>query len=264
MARRPSNKVNPAQEVAPDREKRVGYRDISSELIGEIHAGIWKVGEKLPTEARLVERFGVSRNTVREALREIQDLGYLSKRRGTASVIVSAAPETDFVNSIRSVEELVEYANGAHNTLLSSERIIIMDAQARMLDCRPGKEWQRLQILRRREAESTPFCYSEVFVDPAYADALDAQSLDQHSGVYSAIEKNCGVVIGRAVQEIEASEATPNIALRLQVPVGSPILLARTTFYSSAETVVEIGVAHFVAGRYRLRIALDRRRAQPD
>lgn len=250
-----------ARTQARQRAGHVGYREISSALIGEIQSGAWEVGQKLPTEAALVERFGVSRNTVREALREIQDLGYLSKRRGTASVIVRTSPEQGFVNSIRSVEELVEYANGAHNTLLSSERIILMEEQARILESAPGSEWQRLQILRRREADSTPFCYSEVFVHPAYADAM--KSFEGVSGVYSAIEESCDIVIAKVVQEIEAAEATPNIALRLQIAVGSPILRARTTFYSDTDKIVEIGLAHFAAGRYRLRIALDRRRGTP-
>jgi DNA-binding GntR family transcriptional regulator len=249
-----------AHAKAQSRASHVGYREISNQLIGDIHAGEWKVGEKLPTEAALVERFGVSRNTVREALREIRDLGYLSKRRGTASVIVRTSAEPGFINSIRTVEELVEYASGAHNTLLSSERIIVMEEQAKILDSDPGREWQRLQILRRREADSTPFCYSEIFVDPLFVEAI--KSASGLAGVYSAIEENCGVVIGRVVQEIEAAAATANIALRLQIPVDSPILRARTTFYSQAENVVEIGVAHFAAGRYRLRIALDRQRAK--
>jgi GntR family transcriptional regulator len=243
----------------PEAGARVGYKDIISALISEIHSGAWAVGQKLPTEAVLVDRFGVSRNTVREALREIQDMGYLSKRRGTASVIVRTSPEHGFVNSIRSVEQLVEYANGAHNTLLSSERIILMQEQAQVIGSAPGGEWQRLQILRRRQADSAPFCYSEIFVDPAYADAI--KSLDGFSGVYSAIEENGGIIISKVVQEIEAAEATPNIALRLQVPEGSPILRACTTFYSNADAIVEIGLAHFAAGRYRLRIALDRRQA---
>lgn len=259
MASRKAISVKEGEVRVSRKSRHVGYRDISVALIGEIHSGAWPVGAKLPTEAALVERFGVSRNTVREALREIQDQGYLSKRRGTASVIVRTSAEQGFVNSIRSVEELVEYANGAHNTLLSSERIILMEDQAQILDCEPGREWQRLQILRRREADSTPFCYSEVFLDPAYANAIGPD--DGLAGVYSTIEQNFGIVIGRVVQEIEAAEATSNIALRLQIPVGSPILRAKTTFYSSAEKVVEIGLAHFAAGRFRLRIALDRRRA---
>ena len=249
-----------ATKQAPAVSTRLGYRRIATELIQEIHDGIWTQGQKLPTEQALVDRFAVSRNTVREALRELRDFGYLSKRRGTPSVIVRTTPEQGFVNSIRSVEELLEYAGGSHNTLLSTERIVLMEEQARHLDCAPHSQWVRLQLLRRREPEGLPFCYSEVFVDPAYGDI--ARHLEARQSIYSVLEKHYGIVIARVMQDVEAAAATDNIALRLQVAVGSPIMLARTNFYSSDGKLVEIGMAHFATGRYRLRIALDRRRGQ--
>jgi DNA-binding GntR family transcriptional regulator len=238
---------------------RFGYRDIAKRLIGEIHAGDWPVGAKLPTEAVLVDRFGVSRNTVREALRELRDIGYLSKRRGTPSVVISAVTEKGFVNSIGSISELLEYAGGAHNTLLSSEQVVLLREQALRLDCAPDTEWVRMQVLRRRDPIGLPFCYSELFVHPRFAGVtLEA---DERRALYRAIEQQFDVVIARVVQEIEAAAASSHVALRLEVPEGSPIMLARNHFYSDEGELVEIGMAHFAPGRYRLRIALDRRRA---
>lgn len=240
----------------------IGYRQISTTLIEEIYAGVWPVGAQLPTESELVERFAVSRNTVREALRELQDFGYLSKRRGTRSVVLRAVAENSFVNSVRSVDELLEYANAAHNILLSSETIVMMEDQAQALDCSPRSQWLRLQLLRNREAGGLPFCYSEIFVDPRYGEA--ARRLRPGRTVYSTIEEFCGITVSRVTQTIEAASANDNIALRLQVPPGSPILLARNFFYCEKGDLVEIGLAHFASGRYRLRVALDRKRAGGD
>lgn len=235
----------------------MGYRQIASTLIEEIHRGSWGLNQTLPSEMELVERFGVGRNTVREALRELQDLGYLSRRRGTRSVLVRTSSESSFVNSVRSIDELLDYAKNTQNALLASERVILGPEQAKRLDSPVGSDWLRLQILRRRDPNGLPFCYSEIYIRPKFEDVLPLLPSDQN--VYAIIEKKHNLVIRRVLQEIEAAAADDNIASRLHVPVGSPILLARTKFQSSDGEVIEVGLAHFAMGRYRVRIALDRR-----
>jgi DNA-binding GntR family transcriptional regulator len=245
-----------------DTAGRAGYRQIATQLIDEIQQGVWGIGTKLPTEQALVERFGVSRNTVREALRELQNFGYLSKRRGTRSEVVRTAADSSFLNSIRSVDELLEYVHATHGTVLSIDRVILMEGQARQVNAAPGSEWVRLQLVRRRDPSAPPFCYSEAYVAPQFAEALD--HLGPSFDIHRAVEQRFGIVVGRVIQEIEAIAATEGVSLKLQVPVGSPILLARTTFHSIQGELVEIGLAHFAPGRYKMKIALDRRKPVED
>jgi DNA-binding GntR family transcriptional regulator len=239
------------------RKRTIGYKDISTTLIREIQQGLWGVNDLLPSEMDLVERFGVGRNTVREALRELQDLGYLRRRRGARSVLLSIDPERGFVNSVRSVGELLEYAKTTFSVQLGVEHIRTGDALARKLECPADHEWVRIGMLRSREASGPPFCYSEVYIDPQYRDVVKA--LENENQIYPVIEREFGIVIRRVVQTIEAAEADANIASRLNIAIGSPILLVRTTFHASDGKVVEIGLAHFPAGRYKVRIGLDRK-----
>jgi DNA-binding GntR family transcriptional regulator len=210
----------------------------------------------MPTEMQLVERFGVGRNTVREALRELEGLGYIERRRGARSTLRSTNPEGAFVNSVRSVEELLEYANSADATLLVSEIVRIEQELADLLDHPPHTEWMRVGILRRRDGDE-PFCYSEIYVDPKYRDVVPL--IGEETQLFPLIEKHHRIVLRRVVQDIEAASADPNIASRLQVPTGSAILRVRTKFFSTDGRLVETGLSHFPCGRYRVRIALDRR-----
>lgn len=243
--------------TAKGKKRTTGYKDISSVLIREIQQGVWKLNDLLPSEMDLVERFGVGRNTVREALRELQDLGYLTRRRGARSTLSSTNPASGFVNSVRSVEELLEYAKTTYFTLLGAEQIRVGESLARKLDSAVDSEWLRINILRSREKGGPPFCFSEVFVDNRYRDVTNW--LKDENEIYPIIEREYGVVVRRVVQNIEAVEADANIASRLGVAAHSAILLVRTTFYASDGHVVEIGLAHFAAGRYKVRIALDRK-----
>ncbi|WP_195759791.1 GntR family transcriptional regulator [Paracoccus sp. S-4012] len=239
--------------------RTIGYRQIASTLVSEIQGGKWTLDSPFPTEMELVERFQVGRNTVREALRELQDLGYIKRRRGARSVLVNASPESAFVNAVRSAEELLDYAKITKATILTTETVIVDDKLSRRLDIPAGSEWVRLGLLRHREGQAAPFAYSEVYVLPRFADVIE--SFGAEGELFSLIERRHGIVISRVEQEIEATLVDANIASRLSVPVDSPSLFVRSKFYSSEGDLVEIGLVSFPASRYKVRLALDRRGA---
>ena len=60
---------------------------VYSALIRDIRAGRWKRGERLPSEAELVEAFGVSRITVGRALRDLRVAGLIERRAGSGTFL---------------------------------------------------------------------------------------------------------------------------------------------------------------------------------
>ncbi len=243
--------------TAKRKPRTIGYRDIAATLVGEIQDGTWTPGNPFPTEMELVDRFEVGRNTVREALRELQEMGYIRRRRGARSVLVTSDPDSTFVNSVSSADELLDYAKSTKAVILMTETIRVDDALGRRLDIEPGGEWVRLGLLRSRDGQSAPFCYSEVYVKPEYADVVS--EFGAESELFALIEKRHGIVIRRVEQEIEATLVDANIASRLNVSIGSPSLCVRSKFYSSDGDLIEIGVVNFPASRYKVRLSLNRR-----
>jgi DNA-binding FadR family transcriptional regulator len=70
------------------------YRQVADHLRTAIRAGHYPVGAELPAERELAERYGVSRTTVREALRALQALGLIdTDRPAPFRAVVTAAPE---------------------------------------------------------------------------------------------------------------------------------------------------------------------------
>src|SRR5256885_5899753 len=67
------------------------HRQVYSSLSRDIHSGRWKLGERLPSEAQLVARFGVSRITIGRAVRDLQAAG-LVERRGGSGTLVERGP----------------------------------------------------------------------------------------------------------------------------------------------------------------------------
>lgn len=63
------------------------HHEVFATLLSEIQGGRWKEGDRLPSEALLVERFGHSRITIGRALRDLQAAGVISRRAGSGSFV---------------------------------------------------------------------------------------------------------------------------------------------------------------------------------
>lgn len=152
--------------------KRTTYVDIFETLVREIASGSYAVNDLMPTEKGLVERFHVARPTVREALRRLEELGYIRRRRGMRSVLLSINPANTFVNSVKSVEELLLYANVASWRIFGSTRVRADAELSEQLNCQLGQEWLRVDFLRYQNPEDFPLCYSNIYFHPKFQKVL--------------------------------------------------------------------------------------------
>ncbi len=88
--------------------------EVERQLRASINAGIYKPGDKLPSERELVNQFEVSRVTVRDALRNLQNLGLISVRRGVnAGAYVSEPTPQPITQSINNLIQMKK-VNFAH------------------------------------------------------------------------------------------------------------------------------------------------------
>jgi GntR family transcriptional regulator, arabinose operon transcriptional repressor len=70
------------------------HGEIRSALIRQLRSGHWKPGDRIPTEAELIERFGVSRITVARAVRDLEAEGLVERRRGAGTFVRGAGAPT--------------------------------------------------------------------------------------------------------------------------------------------------------------------------
>lgn len=62
-------------------------KQVYDQLRTKIVNGTWKIGEKIPSENTLADQLGVSRNTVRQAMRTLADYGFIEIRNGSGSYV---------------------------------------------------------------------------------------------------------------------------------------------------------------------------------
>ena len=194
---------------------RPRYQVIADDLMADIAAEKFAVGSMLPTEMELCERYDVSRYTVREALRQLRELGMVAMRRGSGTRVLSTQPEQAHVQSVSALSELLRYP-GTNFELMEEGRISLTVADAEILNAQPGADWFRICGIRRLEMAKTPICWQDVYVLPQFEDSARQAPID-HRAVHQIIEQQHGEIIGHAQLDMFASHIDESLAPHLEV-----------------------------------------------
>ena len=132
------------------RIKKVSASEQVCEAIQEqISGGVWRVGDKLPSESELAQKFGVNRLTVRMALQKLNALGIVETRTGSGTFVI----EFDFEGYLKTASRFFEQSGMMQNVTEFRNHIEIECARLAMERATPEDlaELERL-ALRHREA----------------------------------------------------------------------------------------------------------------
>ncbi|MEK9901554.1 MAG: GntR family transcriptional regulator, partial [Rhodospirillaceae bacterium] len=200
--------------IEPD-DGRPLYQAIADALRNRIIHGDYALGAMLPTEKDLQATFGVSRYTVRAALQQLREQGFVSMRRGSGTRVVSASPGATYVQSVRSLSELLQYPETSFE-LADAGTVTLAHAQAARLSLAAGSTWFRIAGLRRSDVSGVPICWQEIYVLPEFEDTA-RRVLTDHVPVHRIIESAHSEVIANAQLEMFASRIDPILAEPLEV-----------------------------------------------
>lgn len=230
------------------------WSSIADTLSGEIGAGHYRPGDKLPTEAALAARFGVNRHTVRHALAALAEAGAVHARRG-AGVFVTARP-TDYRLGRRvRFHQNVLAAGQTPSRRISRVETRPADAEeARALGLRGGEAVHVVEGVSL--ADDQPLAvFRSIFPAARFPDLPGA--LEQ-SGSITAALLACGLTdYTRSETRLTAQIADPVLALALQVRPGAAVLRSVAVNVDGAGDAVELGTTWFAGERVTLMVAAD-------
>ena len=230
---------------------------IARDLRQAIASGRYPLGAQLPTEHALCAKLGVSRFTIREAIRALSD-GGLVQRKPRAGTVVTALPDdTRYSHGMGSLRELFQYAQSTLFHYVYVGRIGLSRAQARAMGAAPGEEWIHAVALRREKRGAKPFGVTRLFLNPELKGIEKA--LRRWSGaVYALIERDFGVRIDRVEQTISSIALGEDDAGNLGEPAGAPALSIRRSYYDESGRLVELADTVHPADRFAYRMTLKR------
>jgi len=227
------------------------YVLVANALVSEITGGQYGVGDQLPTEFELCRRFGVSRHTVREAMRSLRELGMVARTPGVGTVVRSAAAVRRYVESASSLADLVQHAGGTKLRVHAKREVVAEGGLAEVLGCSPGQRWLLVEATRFAPGREAPLAFVQIYIPPAYATVAEAIGASQ-AAVYTLIESQFGERVTEVQQEIGAVSIRAALARSLRVKPGSPGLAAIRRYFNAKGQLLEVAVnTHPDAERYR-------------
>lgn len=219
------------------------YLQLAEELRQAIQSGKLTPATPFPTELDLCREYGVSRFTVREALRCLQDERLISRRRGSGTVVepphVQANPT---FQSLTSLDEMRQYARDARSALVPMGEKMLPGAIARLIGPhgKTDRKWAFLHGVRTKGGgQDQPVAAIDCYIRSDLAHLvpqLDLTSL----ALFSQLETLGGLKIGRVMQQISAVPASAPMAKALQIPRRRPCLRILRIYHDSDGRPFEI------------------------
>ena len=211
---------------------------------------------RLKTETELGDIFGVSRITVRNALRALVDEGLFSRTRGRGTFLRSPGIEKWGGTLTGFVESGQESGFDPGGVILAQGMTKdIPAAVAEALDATVVFELRRLRL-----ANDLPVAVEHAFYPPEIGVDLQNRDLSK-AAVYRFLEDDLGLTVKEARQTLSATVADAELAQHLDVAQLSPLITVERLTADIDDRPLEFLSAVYVPDRYRFSITLARRRA---
>ncbi len=240
------------------------HRQVTDHIRERIERGTIQSGSRMPSERVLSEQFGVSRVTIRQALKDLESLGLVEVNGGIRWV--RRATESSLVSrSTQSIEEgatgLVSFSDLAAANGLTVSSVVLSIAtrpstldEADLLNIAPGASI--VDMVRLRHLDGIPIVVDFSLIPegpvPGLGD-LDFSSLS----LYGTLAERYGLHAVSAECAIEARGVSPELAGHLGLSTGDPVLEIIQTTFGEDRRVLQWCRSIYRGDRYRFRAGLE-------
>lgn len=223
---------------------------VRDQLMSKILDGSVTVGSQLPPEEELCLEFGVSRATVREAVRGLVENGYLSRVHGSGTYVSFRPGLRHSLDRNLSYTELIRGAGmRPGRTVLRIERRSPSDEEAVKLRLKATDSV--VQVERVRLADDQPVIYSQDTIPQRILGDVDDRSL---SGSLYELFALVGHRVGHGEALLEPTTASSREARALQVAIGTPLLSIEQVDFSQLGEAVMFSREWHRSGTFQLAI----------
>lgn len=231
------------------------YQQVKEDLKSAIERGRYKPQEKIPAEPELSAEYSVSRITVRRAIEELCNEGYLVKMQGRGTFVSTPRIHRKMAagNLIVSFSKTCKESGMEPGARLLERRIVPMRADEReFFGC--GEDALLLYIQRVRTADGQPIFEENLFFPYEKFKSLMAVEWNNTSA-FANIEAVSGQVSESAARRtVEVARASAEQAQILNVPLGDPLLFMNVYFLDQYGKPLCIGRQYYVGSRYMLEL----------
>jgi GntR family transcriptional regulator len=239
--------INDAARAAPR------YIWLAEIILEAVKSGALKENSSLPPERDLAKQYQVSRDTVRKAIRYMQENGVIYSDHGRGN-FVEPAIVRGMKRSIESFSGDTEKRGGTPGQrVLRVEAVPASMAIASLLNIAPGEELTRVH--RVRLVDDRPVGLHDAHLVLPHGKSLTRTQIERSGSLYSLLKKLFSFSPAEAVESLRAAAAETEDAALLGVAEGSPLLVCERITFSDRREAVEYCVMKYVPSyQYTTRV----------
>lgn len=227
------------------------YQQIADELRSNIQESVFKIGDRLPTETELSDRFGVNRHTLRRAMEVLRQEGIVDVERGRGTFVVAAPLTMAIGKRVRFNEALLAQSVDPQWEVL---QIVELQAEAHvahnleLVTGDPVVLYERLSL-----ADGLPLSLAS-----SYFPSARLPNLVPHCHTYRSVSAMLSTEYDvdhiRRSTRLSARLPQAKDARVLRMAATQPILLSESINIDQTGQVIEFGVTRFRGDRMELYI----------
>jgi GntR family transcriptional regulator len=229
--------------------------EVADSIRRQIAEGKLLVGSRLPPEPELAEERGVSRATLREALKTLEREGLVLRRQRLGTTILARPAVSHPLQRNGGVRELIE-ASGRTHAIRDAE-IRFVAASQRVASALELADGHLIAVLERvRTADGTPVVLT--------VDHLDARVVEAASGAlvpdvsfYDWLATHCSIEVTHGVADLMPVAAFGDVAQRLEVDEGTPLLKLEQRDFTAVGSPVLYSEELHVADAFSISVVRD-------
>ena len=240
------------------------HAQVEESLMRSLGEAAMPPGARLPSEDTLVERFGVSRTTVRTAIQNLVTRGLVEIRRGKGTFVTEPAITQELTELTGFVEDMEKLGRRPSAKVLDRRMVAASETVARQLGLQRGTTVARIQ--RVRLADGVPLSFDETYLPSELGGKIMADDLENQP-IFSLLEQKYATPLLEAEYRLAAVASHGTVARALGIGPGSPIFLIERTTFSERHRPVDYERLYYRGDHIRFVTRLMRRqpavRARP-
>jgi GntR family transcriptional regulator len=236
------------------------YQQLKNILKGQMLSGVLKPGDQIPSESELCRIYGVSRITVRQAVRSLVDEGFLYRKQGKGTFVASPKLRRRLPKLYSFSEDMMELGLRPSSKLLEQTVIEVDEELAELLRL-PSANRQVNKLVRVRMANDEPILIERTLVPVYLCPNLWKEDLERGS-LYAILREKYGLLLDHAYETYEVGKVRKDEARSLGCRVGSPAFIIERFTYLRNEVPVELTRSVARGDRLRFTVKLVADQAQ--
>lgn len=234
------------------------YYQLETILRNRILSGEFSFDEPIPSEEGLGQEYEVSRITVRRALASLEKDGLIVRKRGKGTFVSKIGQSVSSPKLSGSIEDIIAMGVKTRVEVVNTSWVMPPEPIRDSLELRKNQKAFKAEKVRYIHDDS--FSHVLNFI-PAGIGKRVPQDLLAEKPMLMILEEDLGINVKRAVQIIGAAIADADVAAKLGIRVGEPLLKVQRTVYDADEIPVEYVLAQYRADKYYYTVHQIRRRS---